>query len=146
MENGKGFVLCASVGHQNVVATPTADFITVAISWIITFNRLFAKKQRLPICTYNICVITLVTLLWLNQEPHTKWCFCFGSHSAQSFKYVESICADSGHYYWVKMNTYNIYIYIYISVYTLWYDTAILYCYLHCTITSIIMHIYHWGM
>ena len=60
------------------------------------------KTKITNIYIYNImteiCVTTLVTLLWLNQESHTKWCFCFGSHSPQSFKYVESICVDSGHY------------------------------------------------
>lgn len=68
----------------------------------------------------QICVITLVTVLWLNQEPHTQWSICFWSHSLLGFKYVEFVCADCGHCFRVKI---NITIYIYtrcdISLFTL---------------------------
>lgn len=102
-------------------------------------------QNKMPVHIYiyfymnGICVITLVTILWLNQEPHTKWSICFRSQSPLGFKYVESICSDSGHCFWVKMNI-NIYIH------TFWYDIILLYRYLHYMIASIIIHIHYWGM
>lgn len=93
---------------------------------MMTFDRLFAKQNAstyiyIYIYMNGICVITLVTILWLNQEPHTKWSICFRSQSPLGFKYVESICSDSGHCFWVKMNI-NIYIYTHVLI---WYYITI---------------------
>lgn len=129
------------------MATPTAASITMAISWMMTFDRLFAKQNA---STYiYIYIFIWMEYVWSLWSLYCDWIknltpsglFVLEANLRWVFKYVESICSDSGHCFWVKMNI-NIYIYIH----TFWYDIILLYRYLHYMIASIIIHIHYWGM